>query len=85
MASLTGMLPNLAANGIVDCWCSNVVAEAQAGPRPRENKCSDYRPDHDPFPYWEYHTLQVHVVRNPAYDILLGRPFDVLTQAPGDY
>jgi hypothetical protein len=25
--------------------------------------------------------LQVHVVRNPAYDILLGRPFDVLTQS----
>src|SRR5262245_8745219 len=23
--------------------------------------------------------LQVHIVRNPAYDILLGRPFDVLT------
>ncbi|KAJ7660652.1 hypothetical protein DFH06DRAFT_1268967 [Mycena polygramma] len=25
--------------------------------------------------------LQVHVVRSPAYDILLGRPFDVLTQS----
>ncbi|KAF7327261.1 Integrase catalytic domain-containing protein [Mycena kentingensis (nom. inval.)] len=25
--------------------------------------------------------LQMHVVRNPAYDILLGRPFDVLTQS----
>nr|GAT45889.1 predicted protein [Mycena chlorophos] len=25
--------------------------------------------------------LQVHIVRNPAYDILLGRPFDVLTQS----
>jgi hypothetical protein len=25
--------------------------------------------------------LQVHVLRNPAYDILLGRPFDVLTQS----
>ncbi|KAJ7177321.1 hypothetical protein C8R43DRAFT_1118325 [Mycena crocata] len=25
--------------------------------------------------------LQVHVVRGPAYDILLGRPFDVLTQS----
>ncbi|KAF7342425.1 hypothetical protein MVEN_01831600 [Mycena venus] len=25
--------------------------------------------------------LQVHVVRNPAYDVLLGRPFDVLTQS----
>jgi hypothetical protein len=25
--------------------------------------------------------LQVHVVRNPAYDILLGRPFGVLTQS----
>ncbi|KJA18303.1 hypothetical protein HYPSUDRAFT_145133 [Hypholoma sublateritium FD-334 SS-4] len=23
--------------------------------------------------------LQVHIIRNPAYDILLGRPFDVLT------
>ncbi|KAF7372028.1 hypothetical protein MVEN_00061100 [Mycena venus] len=25
--------------------------------------------------------LQVHVIRNPAYDVLLGRPFDVLTQS----
>jgi hypothetical protein len=25
--------------------------------------------------------LQVHVVRNPAYDVLLGRPFDILTQS----
>ncbi|KAF8194899.1 hypothetical protein K438DRAFT_1761178 [Mycena galopus ATCC 62051] len=25
--------------------------------------------------------LQVHVVRNPAYDVLLGRPFSVLTQS----
>jgi hypothetical protein len=25
--------------------------------------------------------LQVHVLRGPAYDILLGRPFDVLTQS----
>nr|GAT45871.1 predicted protein [Mycena chlorophos] len=25
--------------------------------------------------------LQVHVVRNPAYDVLLGRPFDVLTRS----
>ncbi|KAJ7234542.1 hypothetical protein C8J57DRAFT_1439505 [Mycena rebaudengoi] len=25
--------------------------------------------------------LQVHVVRNPAYDILLGRPFDILTES----
>ncbi|KAJ7051592.1 hypothetical protein C8F01DRAFT_1339229 [Mycena amicta] len=25
--------------------------------------------------------IQVHIVRNPAYDILLGRPFDVLTQS----
>jgi hypothetical protein len=25
--------------------------------------------------------LQLHVVRSPAYDILLGRPFDVLTQS----
>jgi hypothetical protein len=25
--------------------------------------------------------LQVHVLRDPAYDILLGRPFDVLTQS----
>ena len=23
--------------------------------------------------------LQVHVIRSPAYDILLGQPFDVLT------
>ena len=25
--------------------------------------------------------LQIHVIRNPAYDILLGRPFNVLTQS----
>ena len=25
--------------------------------------------------------LQVHILRKPAYDILLGRPFDVLTQS----
>ncbi|KAF7344736.1 hypothetical protein MVEN_01634300 [Mycena venus] len=25
--------------------------------------------------------LQVHIIRNPAYDVLLGRPFDVLTQS----
>ena len=25
--------------------------------------------------------LQLHVVRSPAYDVLLGRPFDVLTQS----
>ena len=25
--------------------------------------------------------LQIHVVRSPAYDILLGRPFDVLTES----
>ncbi|KIL54346.1 hypothetical protein M378DRAFT_92750 [Amanita muscaria Koide BX008] len=25
--------------------------------------------------------MQLHVVRSPAYDILLGRPFDVLTQS----
>jgi hypothetical protein len=25
--------------------------------------------------------MQVHVIRNPAYDILLGRPFDVLTES----
>ena len=25
--------------------------------------------------------LQVHVMENPAYDILLGRPFEVLTRA----
>jgi hypothetical protein len=25
--------------------------------------------------------LQIHVIRNPAYDILLGRPFDVLTES----
>jgi hypothetical protein len=25
--------------------------------------------------------LQIHIVRKPAYDILLGRPFDVLTQS----
>jgi hypothetical protein len=25
--------------------------------------------------------LQIHIVRNPAYDMLLGRPFDVLTRS----
>jgi hypothetical protein len=25
--------------------------------------------------------LQVHIIRNPAYDVLLGRPFDVLTES----
>ena len=25
--------------------------------------------------------LQVHIIRNPAYDILLGRPFDILTES----
>jgi hypothetical protein len=25
--------------------------------------------------------MQVHVIRSPAYDILLGRPFDVLTES----
>ena len=25
--------------------------------------------------------LQIHVIRNPAYDMLLGRPFDVLTES----
>jgi hypothetical protein len=25
--------------------------------------------------------LQIHVIKNPAYDILLGRPFDVLTES----
>ena len=25
--------------------------------------------------------LQVHILRSPAYDILLGRPFDMLTQS----
>jgi hypothetical protein len=25
--------------------------------------------------------LQVHVIRSPAYDILLGRPFDILTES----
>jgi len=25
--------------------------------------------------------LQVHVVKSPAYDVLLGRPFDVITQS----
>ena len=25
--------------------------------------------------------LQVHILRNPAYNILLGRPFNVLTQS----
>jgi hypothetical protein len=24
--------------------------------------------------------LQIHIIRSPAYDILLGRPFDVLTE-----
>jgi hypothetical protein len=25
--------------------------------------------------------LQIHIIRSPAYDILLGRPFDVLTKS----
>jgi len=25
--------------------------------------------------------LQIHVIREPAYDVLLGRPFDVLTES----
>ena len=25
--------------------------------------------------------LQVHVIRSPAYDILLGQPFDILTES----
>ena len=25
--------------------------------------------------------LQVHIIRNPAYDVLLGRPFDILTKS----
>jgi hypothetical protein len=25
--------------------------------------------------------MQIHIVRDPAYDILLGRPFDVLTES----
>jgi hypothetical protein len=25
--------------------------------------------------------IQIHIIRNPAYDILLGRPFDVLTES----
>jgi hypothetical protein len=25
--------------------------------------------------------MQVHVIRKPTYDILLGRPFDVLTES----
>ena len=25
--------------------------------------------------------LQIHVIRDPAYDILMGRPFDVLTES----
>jgi len=25
--------------------------------------------------------VQIHIIRNPAYDILLGRPFDVLTES----
>jgi hypothetical protein len=25
--------------------------------------------------------MQIHIIRNPAYDILLGRPFDVLTES----
>ena len=29
--------------------------------------------------------LQVHVIRNPAYKILLGRPFDVLTRSRTDH
>jgi hypothetical protein len=29
--------------------------------------------------------LQVHIIRNPAYKILLGRPFDVLTRSRTDH
>lgn len=29
--------------------------------------------------------LQVHVIRNPAYKVLLGRPFDVLTKSRTDH
>jgi len=25
--------------------------------------------------------LQVHIIRSPAYDVLLGRPFDILTES----
>ena len=25
--------------------------------------------------------LQVHIIRNPAYNVLLGRPFDILTES----
>ncbi|KAE9388101.1 hypothetical protein BT96DRAFT_793355, partial [Gymnopus androsaceus JB14] len=25
--------------------------------------------------------LQVHIINSPAYDVLLGRPFEILTQA----
>jgi hypothetical protein len=25
--------------------------------------------------------VQIHVIRSPAYDILLGRPFDILTES----
>ena len=25
--------------------------------------------------------VQIHIIRSPAYDILLGRPFDVLTES----
>jgi hypothetical protein len=25
--------------------------------------------------------VQIHIIRNPAYDILLGRPFDILTES----
>lgn len=25
--------------------------------------------------------LQIHVIRSPAYDILMGRPFDILTES----
>jgi hypothetical protein len=25
--------------------------------------------------------MQIHIIRNPAYNILLGRPFDVLTES----
>jgi len=25
--------------------------------------------------------IQIHVIRSPAYDILLGRPFDILTKS----
>ena len=25
--------------------------------------------------------IQIHIIRSPAYDILLGRPFDILTES----